>query len=171
MGWAAIKRLAIASWAVLGVVVLFVEPTVRLGRTALLRLRAGFTSTEWAALLAVTAVLAYVEGHRGFRRSFCPRVIDRAFDLASAPCPWWVVVIAPLYAMSLLGDSRGRLLRGWLLAAAVVAMALVVRMLPATPRAMIDAGVAASLAWGAVELCARHALRAWRCRWRFSSGG
>jgi hypothetical protein len=154
-----VRRFLIACWAVLGVVALLVEPAVRLGRAALLRLGEGFAPGEWAALAGVTLVLGYVEGHRGFRCSFCPRVVDRAFELAESERSAWWQALAPLYAMSLIGDGRGRLARSWGLAAGVVFAVCAVRRLPPTARAIVDAAVAVSMVWGVFELCARYAMR------------
>lgn len=168
------KRLAIATWAVLGVVALLLEPAIRLARAATLRLRDGIAPAEWLALIVATVALGYVEGHRGFRCSFCPRVVDRAFELSSTPRRPWSVVIAPLWAMSLVGDSRTRMARSWLMVGMIVAMVLLVRMLPPTARAIVDAAVTVSLAWGIVELGTRYAFRLrheWSTRARGSCRG
>jgi hypothetical protein len=146
------RRLAIATWGVLGVVVLLLEPAIRLARSALLHLREGMGPVHWLALVAATLLLGYVEGHRGFRCSFCPRVVDRAFELAGGRQSLWLVALAPLYAMSYLGDARARVARTWLLTAMLVAVIVVVRHLPPTARAIIDAAVVPSLVWGVVEM-------------------
>ncbi len=79
------RSLAAATWAVGGVAALLMESVVRLGTTALAGARGGFSFAEWLALALTTALLAYVEGYRGFHRSFSPRVVERAFDVAHDP--------------------------------------------------------------------------------------
>lgn len=110
-----LPRVAIASWALFGVVVAFLEPTARLA-------------------------------------------LERAFGLKRQPRPVYVV-LAPLYAMSLVGDSARRMLGAWSMIAAIVVMIVLVRQLPPTARAIVDAAVSASLAWGILEICARYMLR------------
>ena len=146
------RRMALASWAVLGVVLMLAESVVRLSRFALARIGEGLEPYEWAALAGTTLIMGYVEGYRAFSRSFGPRVVARSFELARAPALLHVV-FAPLYAMSLLGDTRKRMVRSWALVAGIVAIVLVVRRLPPTWRCIVDASVAFSLAWGIVVIC------------------
>jgi hypothetical protein len=146
------RRLMIASWAVLGVAAILAKGSVRLAHVAVPRLREGLTAGEWLSLAFVALLLGYVEGYRGFTRSFSPRVVQRAFDLARTASPL-EVALAPLYAMSLIGDTRDRLVRAWALVAMIVVMVVAVRMLPHTWRCIVDASVAVSLAWGLVGLC------------------
>jgi hypothetical protein len=156
---ASIRRIGIASWAVTGVGVVLLEPALRLGLFAARRLSQGLTASEWLALVSAVIALGYVEGHRGFRCSFCPRVVGRAFELADRPRGSWLMVMAPAYALSLIGDSRARVARAWALGVLILPMVYGVRMLPPTWRAIVDAAVAFSLGWGVLELCtgfARH---------------
>lgn len=146
-----LRRFAIATWAVLGVALLLAESGVRLARFAMPRLLDGLTLAEWSALVATVAAIGYVEGYRGFSCSFAPRVVARAFDLSHAPTPPRIA-LAPLYAMSLVGDTRPRLLRAWALLAAIVVMIVGVRHLPHTWRCIVDLSVALSMTWGVLVL-------------------
>ena len=85
------RRVALASWAVLGVVLMLAESVVRLSRFALARIAEGLEPSEWAALVGTTLFMGYVEGYRAFSRSFGPRVVARSFELARAPALLHVV--------------------------------------------------------------------------------
>lgn len=146
-----IRRFAVATWAVLGVALLLVESGLRLARFALPRVLDGLTPGEWFALALTAGAIGYFEGYRGFSRSFAPRVVARAFDLSRAPTPPRVA-LAPLYAMSLVGDTRGALLRAWGLLIAIVLMIVGVRHLPHTWRCIVDLSVALSMSWGVLVL-------------------
>lgn len=149
-----LRAIAAPSWAVLGVVLLLVESVVRLGSVAIAGIVGGLRPHEWAALAAGIAVMGYVEGYRTFSRSFGPRVVERSFELAGAR-PALYVALGPLYAMSLVGDTRRRMAKSWALVAAIVALVVAVRSLPPTWRGIVDASVALSLSWGVVALCAQ----------------
>lgn len=152
------RALAIASWAVLGVLLLLGESVVRLSRVAVAGIRAGLSASEWTALIVTAVLVGYVEGYRAFSRSFGPRVVARSFELARAPTAI-CVIFGPLYAMSLVGDTRGRMVRSWALVAAILAMIVAVRRLPRTWRAIADASVALSLTWGLVVIGSLWAAR------------
>ncbi|MCC6554315.1 MAG: hypothetical protein IT372_15140 [Polyangiaceae bacterium] len=135
-------------WGVLGVVAMLVEGIYRLGAIAVRTLRdEELSAAELAALAGWLVIIVYVEGYRGFQLRFSPRVVARALHLAAHPRPLFVA-LAPLYCMALFHTSRRRLVASWLLIAGIVAMVLLVRALPAVPRAIVDAGVACALAWG-----------------------
>ncbi len=152
------RRIITVSWSVLGVVALLAEPAVRLGAAVVRRLQQGLGVWESASVVAAVLVLGYVEGYRGFRCSFGPRVVERAFDLAAAPSAA-CVLLGPLHAMSLLGDTRARVTRAWALVGLILTMVVAVRHLPAVARCSVDAGVAVSLLWGVVEILLRFATR------------
>jgi hypothetical protein len=156
-----VRRIAIASWAVLGVAVMLAEPAVRLALFAARHLRGGLHAGQCLALVATTATLGYLEGYRGFRCSFCPRVIEVAFGLSGSVRATRIAV-APLYALGLLGGTSRARARAWGLVAGIVLVVLGVRTLPVAARSIVDAAVSLSLAWGTLELCVRHLVRARR---------
>lgn len=153
-----IRAVAVASWAVLGVVLLLGESVIRLSMRAVAGLGRHTSAMEWCALGAAMIVVGYVEGYRTFACSFGPRVVLRAFDLTRRPAPLWVA-FAPLFAMSLLGDTRRRLITSWCATLAICGAILVVRSLPPTWRAIADASVAISLACGVVVICRLFVVR------------
>lgn len=152
------RSMLVSSWAMLGVVLLLVESVVRLARVALAGISEGLRPHEWGALVACSLVMGYVEGYRAFARSFGPRVVERAFELGRRGSTLHAL-LAPAYAMSLIGDTRRRIVQSWLLALGIVALIVLVRRLPPTWRAIADASVALSLSWGIVVICSLWATR------------
>ena len=159
------RGLAVVCWAVLGVAGLLLEPAIRLAVRATSGLSSDLRAIEWLVLGSTLLAIGYVEGYRGFRCSFCPRVIERAFELGRSGRPVHRA-LAPLYAMSLIGDTRARIVRAWTIVGLVLVCMLAVRHLPASGRAMVDLSCAVSLLWGAAEVLVRCALH-----WRGSTAG
>lgn len=153
------RSLAIASWAAFGVVLLLGESVVRLSLVAVAGIRNGLSISEWAVLVVASLFVGYVEGYRAFSRSFGPRVVERSFELARS-ATMLEVLFGPLYAMSLIGDTRKQMVRSWALVVAIVAMVVVVRRLPPTWRCIADASVALSLTWGIVVIASLWGARA-----------
>jgi hypothetical protein len=60
----------------------------------------------------------------------------------------WASVLAPLFAMSLVFDTRKAIARAWMGVALIVLAVLAVRLLPHPWRGIVDAGVASALLWG-----------------------
>jgi hypothetical protein len=147
------NRTWIAAWGVLGIAVTFVEAIARLGHRAWSQLADDGTSGQWLVLAAATAGLTYVEGYRALQRRFAPSVVARSFEVATRGPPLWAV-LAPLYAVSLVGAPPRVITRSALGVAAIVACVLVVRGLPAPARGIIDGAVAIALGWGLVALLA-----------------
>jgi hypothetical protein len=147
-------RWAIVIWGVGGVLALLAQALVKLTPFALEPLVAGRLYFGQAALYAGWVVTnAYMEGYRGFQKRFTPRVVTRAFHLATRPRPSVVhVVLAPFFVMSLLHASRRGLTAAWLLVLGLTAIVAVVRHLPQPWRGIVDGGVVVGLTWGAVSL-------------------
>ena len=141
-------QIAIFMWAVLGVVIVLGEAVARLLRFAwsILRER-DLGPWEITFSIAFLAFILYTEGYRGFQKAFSPRTVARAVHLAHHPRPL-AVLLAPLYCMALFGATRKRLVVSWVLVAGIVALVLLVRLLPPTYRALVDAGVGSALLWG-----------------------
>src|SRR5690606_10984444 len=92
---------AIASWGIVGNVVVLMQAIVRLAPMALEPLQDQRMSAPQRALyLAWSLFNAYAEGYRGFQRSFAPRVVCRVIHLARHPTPHHVA-LAPAYCMAL----------------------------------------------------------------------
>ncbi len=142
---------AAALWGFLGVVALLGRGIWRLVPPALEILRADLTPLTWAATACWIAFMAYSEGYRGFQRSFSPRVVARAVELARAPTVLRAV-LAPLYCMSLFAAARRRMIVGWCLLVGIVILVLAVSRLAQPWRGIVDAGVVVGLSWGLVSL-------------------
>ncbi|WP_437274915.1 hypothetical protein WME90_27095 [Sorangium sp. So ce375] len=146
------RRLAVILWGVLGVVAVLVEAICRLAATAARILTVHtLTAGQLVLLAAWTVAIAYFEGYRGFQQRFSPRVVARALHLAEHRRPLHVA-LAPLYCMALFHATRRRLIATWALVAGIVALILLVRQMPPPYRAIVDAGVAFALAWGAASI-------------------
>ncbi|HUF13925.1 MAG TPA: hypothetical protein VMN78_12545 [Longimicrobiales bacterium] len=131
---------------------------MQLGRRALATLGGGLEPLEWLALALVSIGFLYGEGVRALQGSWVPRMVARAGELRS-DSPRLHRVLAPLYAMSLIGAERRRVVRAWLGLALIVAAVLVVRGLPEPWRGIIDAGVCVALLWGLVAIAREAVVR------------
>ena len=138
---------AASVWALVGVVALFTEAIVNLGIRGIETVSAGLGAWEWAALLLLTAAFVYGEGVRALQRKWAPRVLARSAAVAGERS-LALRLLAPLYAMMLVGAPRATLVRAWLGILAIVAAVLLVRSLPTPWRGIIDLAVAAALLWG-----------------------
>lgn len=145
---------AASAWALLGVILLFAFATVRLGAQGIATVRGGLESVEWVVLVALTGAFVYAEGYRALQRRYAPFVVRRARALSRERSPW-LRLLAPLYAMSLVGAPARNVLRAWAGVLAIVLAVAVVRALPEPWRGIVDLAVAAALAWGTVAVLAR----------------
>lgn len=139
-------------WAVLGVTAVFIEAIVKLAARGLVTVRGGLEVLEWLALLLLAGAFLYGEGVRALQRRWVPHVLERSQAVRSAPLHWRL--LAPLYAMLLVGAPRRTLARAWLGVLAIVAAVLLVRALPEPWRGIVDLAVAGALAWGLGALLA-----------------
>jgi hypothetical protein len=145
-------QIAIFTWGVLGVSLVVLEAAARLLRFAYDTLRARELGPWETAFFVVFLVfILYAEGYRGFQKRFSPRTVARAAHLALHPRAL-PVLLAPIYCMALFGTTRRRLVASWLLVAGIVSLVLLVRLLPSTYRALVDAGVGCALVWGIVSM-------------------
>jgi hypothetical protein len=139
-------------WGVGGVAMLLVQAVARLTPIALEPLRRGGLGTmEAATYLAWVLVSLYSEGYRGFQKGFVPRVVGRAYFLARAPRPIFIL-LAPLFCMGLVHARPRRLVTSWMVVLLVTGAVLLVRSLPYPWRGIIDGGVVAGLAYGLASL-------------------
>jgi hypothetical protein len=135
-------------WGVGGVALLVVQALLRLTPIALEPLRlGGLSGWETATYATWVLVSLYSEGYRGFQKSFVPRVVARAFFLARARRPLFIL-LAPFFCMSLLHARRRRLVVSWIVVLLITAAVALVRSLPYPWRGIIDGGVVAGLGYG-----------------------
>lgn len=99
----------------------------------------------------IAIAFAYGEGFRALAHRWVPRMDRRARELGRA-APIHHRLLAPLYAMSLIGAPTRTLVRAWSGVALIVAAVLIVRMLPEPWRGIIDFAVAIALTIGLARM-------------------
>lgn len=145
----------IAGWAVGGVVLTFAEAIYRLGQRAVETLSAGLSPLAWAVFVVTSATFAYGEGYRALQLRFAPRVVERAFSIDVRRTR--DVLLAPLFALSLVSAPSRELARAYLAVVLIVTAALLVSAMPWPWRGIVDGAVAIALIWGAIALLAQFA--------------
>jgi len=138
-----------AAWGAAGFVWILLDAVFRLAALAAPPLLAGLTPMQWVALLGFVLFMAYVEGYRGFQRSFAPRAAARARFLYDHP-GWLSGVLAPLFCMGFFRATRRALLVAWVGTGLIIMLVFALRVVPQPMRAIVDAGVVVGLTWGAV---------------------
>jgi hypothetical protein len=139
-------------WAVLGIAVLFSRAIWALGMRGLNTVAAGLEPAEWLVLAGMVGIFVYGEGFLALQRKWVPRVCCRIACLGRIPVTTRHRLLAPLYAMSLVGAPRRAVLRAWLGVAAIVTAVLLVSRFPDPWRGIVDVAVASALAWGLVAI-------------------
>lgn len=139
-------------WGVVGVLLLFARAIARLTPVALQPIVEGSLSPlQIAAYVAWVVFNAYSEGYRAFQRSFCPRVVGRAHQLAAAPTVLRAL-LAPCYCLSLFHANRRGLIVAWSMLAIIAGLVWLLGRTPQPWRGIIDGGVVVALAWGALVI-------------------
>lgn len=142
----------IVCWGILGVVLLLGKALWRLTPLAIEPVAQGMMHAgHWTAYVLWSAMNAYMEGYRGFQKSFSPMVAQRALELAEHPRPLYIA-LAPLYCMALFAAPRKRMIVSWFILVAVVGLVLLIRQLDQPWRGIVDVGVVIGLAWGALSV-------------------
>jgi hypothetical protein len=145
----------IASWGVLGVVMLLCRPLYQLTPIALEPIvSSSLTVPHWMLLLAWVAFNAYAEGYLGFHQKFSPRVVGRALELGRNPTLLRVVLAAP-YCIGLFDAPRKTMVTSWTLVFVIAGVVYGVRYLAQPWRGIIDAGVVVGLGIGLLSLLGR----------------
>lgn len=140
------------AWGVGGVLLLFIRALWRLAPMAWQPIAEGSLSGMHIGVYAAWVVFnAYGEGYRAFQKSFCPRVVGRAYHLARAP-QLWHALLAPAYCLSLFhANRRGRTV-AWIMLAVIIVLIALLRITPQPWRGIIDGGVVVALFWGAAVM-------------------
>ena len=146
-------------WGLLGVVLIFADAILQLGTRGVRVLRAGLSPAEWLACAVITALFFYGEGVRALQRRWVPHMIERVAALRAERTRHRL--LAPLYALSLIGAPARELIRAWLGVVGIVTAVLIVRALPEPWRGITDFAVAVALTWGlgSILLQGHRALR------------
>jgi hypothetical protein len=149
-----------AVWALTGIGLLFLFAVFRLGRRGVLTIQQGLSAGQWAVLVALVVIFVYTEGADALQRRWVPRVIARAAELRQGRILAYQL-LAPAFAMSLIGAARRDAVRAWITTNAIVLAVLLVRTFPQPWRGITDLAVACGLAWGlgAIVLQAPRAFR------------
>ncbi|MCK6511738.1 hypothetical protein L6R29_17420 [Myxococcota bacterium] len=146
VGWLAL------CWGVLGVVVILMDALWRLSGYAWAAIRSGeMGGWHWLVWVVWVVANAYLEGYRGFQRSFSPMVVERGFLLAQGG-RWWQVLLAPGVCMALLSAHRKRLIVSWVIVVLVVGLVITIRQIAQPWRGIVDAGVVVGLGWGTLSV-------------------
>jgi hypothetical protein len=147
-------------WGLAGVIAIFADAIVQLGQRGLTVLRAGLGPGEWLACALITALFLYGEGMRALERRWVPHMIERVHALGDERAIL-LRLLAPLYALSLIGAPARVLARAWAGVIGIVLAVLIVRALPEPWRGITDFAVAIALTWGlgAILFQAPRALR------------
>ncbi len=147
-----IQHRAAALWGVTGVMAIVLFPIVRLSRYVFDALAAGLDTMQWFVLLANVALMAWLEGYRGFQLKFAPRVAARALYLSRTSAPLVTRLAAPLYCIGYFDASRRTKTVAWAGTVAIVILVLAIHRLGQPWRGIIDAGVVVGLSWGLVSM-------------------
>lgn len=136
-------------WGAGGVLLLLLRALWRLTPMAWQPIREGSLSGMQIGLYAAWVVFnAYGEGYRAFQKSFCPRVVARAYHLAREPRAWHAL-LAPAYCLSLFHANRRGLTVAWVMLGTIAGLVALLRITPQPWRGIIDGGVVVALFWGA----------------------
>jgi hypothetical protein len=139
------------AWGLGGVVLFLATAVARLWPRAAEALGMELGLVHWAFVVPWALFMAYSEGHKGFTKSFSPRVVARTWALGRSPRPLHVR-LAPAFCMGFFHGTRKRLLLSWILTAFIVVLILGVRLLAQPWRGLVDLGVVVGLSWGTVSL-------------------
>jgi hypothetical protein len=141
-----------ALWAVMGVGLTLLEGAVRLTLRAGQGLRGGMGLEHLLALGVGIGCFCYFEGYCALQTRFVPALITRAFAPKVGNLGWKGPLLAPLFAVGLVGAPRRDALRAWSSVLLIALAIAVVRRLPDPWRAIVDASVAAALWLGLLAL-------------------
>lgn len=136
-----------AVWAVVGVAILFGSAIYRLGSRGVATLAGGLDAFHLTALVVLVGLFVYGEGVRAIQMRYAPYFLGRVRQVAREDRLVYRL-LAPLYAMSLVGSAPANLARAWGGVTAIVAAILVLRVTPEPWRGIVDLAVALALAWG-----------------------
>lgn len=153
----------VALWALVGAVAPLASAIFKLTPRAVEALDSPDLGFEHIAFVTGwTLWMLYAEGYRGFQGSFAPRVGARAIHLGmNKQRPLWHAILAPAFAIGLFGARRRTMVVAWSVIVLVIIAVLIVSQLPQPWRGLIDLGVVAGLAYGAIAVVwfAIHAYR------------
>eukprot|EP00457_Paulinella_chromatophora_P015305 gb/GEZN01015895.1/.p1 GENE.gb/GEZN01015895.1/~~gb/GEZN01015895.1/.p1 ORF type:complete len:233 (+),score=23.60 gb/GEZN01015895.1/:92-790(+) len=115
------------------------------------------TSAQIVALVLICLGMFYLEGYRGFHRSWAPVTARRCLLLPlglQQDCfSFLMAVLAPIFAAGFIYAPLRRLVVSYLLVAFIVSLIVLVKRLPPPWHEMVDCGVAVGLGSGTLSFC------------------
>jgi len=139
-----------AIWGVLGVTAIFAQAMIRLAPLAYEGV-IGEPQLVPGAIAAVwSAVMAWLEGYRGFQKRWVPLALERAFGIDTGSKV--EIALAPFKTLGVWRAEPRVRRRAWAMVIGITALVLAVRQLPQPWRGVIDSGVVVGLAWGTAAL-------------------
>lgn len=145
------SQISIASWGVVGVLLLLAQATYRLGTLALEAHQMSLTQTQWVVSGAWIVLNAYAEGYRAFQKRFSPRVVVRALHLARNPTALRIL-LAPAYCMAFFDATRRAKTLAWATVAMILSFIILLQRVPQPWRGIVDGGVVIALIWGSLAI-------------------
>jgi hypothetical protein len=136
-----------AAWAVAGFSLILIDAINRLSGMALHALDGELTPVQSVALALTITAMAYIEGYRGFQKSFSPRCAARTLYLYQHP-DTASVLLAPLFIMGFFRAERRPLLIAWVGTSVIVLLVFALHVTPQPWRGVVDSGVVVGLTWG-----------------------
>ncbi len=141
-----------AAWGVIGIVLVLLYAIVRLTSFAIEAVAGGLNLLQWIVFVLNVAVMAWLEGYRGFQLKFSPRVAARALYLYQNSTSLSTRLLAPFFCFGYFKATRRVLIFAWVGTLVIIILALWVHQLGQPWRGIIDAGVVVGLTWGAASL-------------------
>lgn len=148
-----VSQRMISLWGAGGVVLILLQAVIRLSRPAVEPFQRGdLMWWQWALYATCLVAMGYSEGYKAFQKQFSPRVVVRAWQLATRQRhPGWVAV-APLVCMGLIYATKRRLMISRSLLMGIIVLIILVRQLSYPYRGIVDGGVVLGLTWGIVAI-------------------
>ncbi len=141
-----------AAWGVIGIVLVLLYAIVRLTSFAIEAVAGGLNLLQWIVFVINVAVMAWLEGYRGFQLKFSPRVAARALYLYQNSTSLSTRLLAPFFCFGYFKATRRVLIFAWVGTLVIIILALWVHQLGQPWRGIIDAGVVVGLTLGAASL-------------------
>jgi hypothetical protein len=131
---------------------MFAEAIYRLSARALSTIDSGLTAPQWVVFAVAVSAFTVLEGHRALALRFAPKVVARSLALRSPDVAMPFKLLAPFYALALIGAPQPALQRAWVAVLLIALAVFAVRALPHPWRGIIDGSVAVALSWGLVAM-------------------
>jgi len=146
-----LKAWIAAIWGLGGVYLLILYSIVKLAPRAWEALDAEPGFIHWAVAIINLIFMLYVEGYRGFQKSFAPRTVARAHFLFRNP-NWRDLSLGPFFCMGYYRMNRRPRIGIYALTVMMIFFILLLPLLPQPWRGALDLGVVIGLSYGIATL-------------------